>query len=101
MNDPVTVAEVNIETRADDGLVLYLNGTELTRVNMPAGPITNNSYATAAPRTNFAVANPVKITLPGSALAAGVNVLSAEVHSDHRATRDHSFELSAIAVLTP
>jgi hypothetical protein len=101
VEDPAKVAEVRITTRADDGLVLYLNGTEVRRVNMPTGTITNNSYATAAPRTTFATANPVQITLPGSALAAGVNVLSAEVHSNYRSTPDHSFELSAIAVLAP
>ncbi|MFC9333905.1 fibrinogen-like YCDxxxxGGGW domain-containing protein [Arthrobacter sp. NPDC057009] len=99
--DPGTVAEVNIVTRADDGVVLYLNGTEVTRVNMPAGTITNNSFATAAPRTNVATANPVRLTLPGSALAAGVNVLTAEVHSNFRSTPDHSFELTATAVLKP
>ncbi|MFC9333907.1 fibrinogen-like YCDxxxxGGGW domain-containing protein [Arthrobacter sp. NPDC057009] len=99
--DPGTVAEVNIVTRADDGVVLYLNGTEVTRVNMPAGTITNNSFATAAPRTTFATANPVRITLPGSALTTGVNVLSAEVHSNFRSTPDHSFELTATAVLKP
>jgi trimeric autotransporter adhesin len=101
VEDPNKVAEVRITTRADDGLVLYLNGTEVRRVNMPAGTITNNTYATAAPRTTFATANPVQITLPGSALAAGVNVLSAEVHSNYRGTPDHSFELSALAVLEP
>lgn len=99
--DPGTVAELNIVTRADDGVVVYLNGTEVKRVNMPAGTISNNSYATAAPRTSAALANPVQITLPGSAVAPGVNVLSAEVHSDHRATPDHSFDLSATAVLKP
>lgn len=101
VENPGTVAEVNIVTRADDGVVLYLNGIEVSRVNMPTGTITNNSYATVSPRTTTAVANPVRITLPGSALAAGVNVLSAEVHSGYRATPDHSFELSASAVLAP
>lgn len=101
VEDPTKVAEVRITTRADDGLVLYLNGTEVRRVNMPSGTITNNTYATSAPRTTFATANPVQITLPGSALAAGVNVLSAEVHSNYRSTPDHSFELSALAVMEP
>lgn len=99
VDNPSAVTEVNIVTRADDGIVLYLNGTEVSRVNMPTGTITNNSYSTVSPRTSTAVANPVKITLPGSALAAGVNVLSAEVHSGYRATPDASFELSATAVL--
>jgi hypothetical protein len=99
--DPGTVAELKVVTRADDGLVLYLNGVEVTRVNMPTGTISNNSYATAAPRTSFATANTVQITLPGSALAAGVNVISAEVHSNYRTTPDHSFELTATATLKP
>ena len=101
VEDPGALSEVKITTRADDGLVLYLNGTEVRRVNMPTGTITNNTYATAAPRTTFATANPVQVTLPGSALAAGVNVLGAEVHSNYRSTPDHSFELSAVAVMEP
>lgn len=99
VDDPSKVTEVNIVTRADDGVVLYMNGKELTRVNMPTGAITNNTYATAAPRTSYAISNPVKVTVPASALAVGVNVITAEVHSDYRATPDHSFELSATAVL--
>ncbi|WP_461172296.1 fibrinogen [Arthrobacter sp. Z1-9] len=100
VDNPGAVTEVNIVTRADDGVVVYLNGTEVSRVNMPTGTITNNSYATVAPRTFTATANPVRITLPGSALAAGVNVISAEVHSNYRATPDSSFDLSATAVVT-
>lgn len=99
VSNPDTIDELKIQTRADDGIVIYLNGQELTRVNMPAGTITSNSYATAAPSTSTALANPVLISVPGSALATGSNVLSAEVHSNWRNTPNHSFDLSATAVL--
>jgi hypothetical protein len=61
----------------DDGAIFYLNGSEVHRVNMPAGPV---SYATSAasPVGDAAYVGP--ITVAASDLVQGVNVLAAEVH---------------------
>lgn len=61
----------------DDGAVVYLNGTELTRFNMPAGAVT---YATIA---STAVANATysgAFSIPSAALVSGQNVIAVEVH---------------------
>jgi hypothetical protein len=63
----------------DDGAVFYINGTEVARYNMPAGPI---DYFTLASGSNF---NPTlcfaaQAVIPGSVLRVGTNVLAVEVH---------------------
>ena len=62
----------------DDGVVFYLNGTEINRFNMPSGPVADNTFASS--RVTFAAMSPsVEIPTAGL-LRAGTNVLVAEVH---------------------
>ncbi len=81
----------------DDGLVVYVNGVEVRRQNMPAGTITQNSYATAAPRSAAADASPVTMTIPKSALVNGTNVVAAETHLNYRSSTDALFRLTMTA----
>jgi hypothetical protein len=95
--DPTKIAGgIDITTRADDGIILYLNGVEISRVNMDPGAVTSTTDANAAVSAANALANPVKIHIPSSALLAGTNVISAEVHSNYKSTPSASFEFSAI-----
>ncbi|HZK59620.1 MAG TPA: hypothetical protein VFC59_07135, partial [Cryobacterium sp.] len=94
--DPTLVGTVEVTTRADDGIVVYLNGVEITRVNMPSGTVTSGTYATSAISASAALANPVVVQVPGSSLVAGTNVITAEVHSNYHSTPSASFELSAV-----
>lgn len=68
---------VTLRAVVADGAVFYLNGTEVYRHNMPAGPI---SYSTPAlsdvPAPTYS--NPV--SLPTGSLVRGTNVLAVEVH---------------------
>lgn len=61
----------------DDGAVVYVNGTEVSRINMPAGAINYSTMASAAV-ANASYAGP--FTIPSSALVAGNNVIAVEVH---------------------
>lgn len=92
--DAATVQDGTVTVIADDGVVVYLNGTELGRANLPSGALTQNSYATAAPRYSTASANRVEFTVPASLLVDGENVISASVHANYRATPDLSFDLA-------
>ncbi len=72
------LAALRLNTVIADGAVLYLNGTEVLRWNMPAGPITASTLAVSN------VANPAYLgpfDLPNSALVTGHNVLAVELHS--------------------
>ena len=60
-----------------DGAVVYLNGKEIYRFNMPSGPV---DYRT----TSLTAVNPLTrigpITIPASGLRSGSNVLAVELH---------------------
>ena len=61
----------------DDGAVLYLNGVEVQRFNMPTGAVNFATPAAAAvPNASFGA----PVSLPAGNLLAGVNVLAAELH---------------------
>lgn len=86
-----------LTTRADDGIVVFVNGVEVARANMPPGDPTPTTYATAAPSTAAATTNALRVDLPSSVLRDGSNVITAEVHSNYRKTPTTSFDASVVA----
>jgi hypothetical protein len=95
--DPAQLTALTLTTRSDDGVVVYRNGREVARKNLPSGSIGPSTYATAAPRTSAAVASPLTIPLDASRLVAGRNVVSVEVHVNYRGTPDMSMDLGLSA----
>lgn len=91
------LAKLTLKTAADDGVVVYVNGTEVGRNNMPAGPATFGSYALSAIRSSAAAANPLTISVPTSLLVDGINTIAVETHVNYHATADMGFDLSAVA----
>ncbi len=87
------LVDVRLITRADDGVVLHVNGVEVGRSNMPTGAVTSGTYATAAPRTSAATASPTEFLVPAGLLHDGTNTIAASTHLNYRATTDASFEL--------
>ena len=94
LSDPETIKTAQINVVANDGVVVYVNGTEVGRSNLPAGTLTQNSYATAAPRSGTAAVNRVTFTVPVSLLIAGNNVVAASTHVNYRTTPDVSYDLA-------
>ena len=80
-------------------MVVYVNGVEVARRNMPAGVLSAGSYATAAPRTT--AAPQVVVMIPASALHDGANTVAASVHLNYRATRDMTFDARINAMAPP
>ena len=93
--DASITGAVTITTRADDGLVVYVDGVEVGRSNMPGGAVTNGTYASSAISTKTALANPVTFTVPADRFTAGTHVIAAEVHLNYRSTPNVSFDLTA------
>lgn len=82
---------LTLSLAADDGAVVYLNGIELTRVNMPAGPVGPETKS-----TTWVDAGDEKVktySVPATALRAGTNVVAAEVHQVYAGNSDLSFDL--------
>ncbi|MBZ5739743.1 PKD domain-containing protein [Nocardioides mangrovi] len=101
VSDRTKVTRLVLTTVADDGVVVYVNGTEVGRSNMPTGTVTNKTYASSARRTSVANSAPFVIEVPTSLLVDGRNVVAAETHLNYRGTADASFDLSAVLTASP
>jgi len=79
----------------DDGAVVYLNGTEIYRTNMPAG---NIAYSTAASSTIFGAGERVfnQFCVSPEFLVNGTNVLAVEIHQVSASSSDISFNFGLI-----
>ena len=83
----------------DDGVVVYLNGVEVVRDNLPAGTITNSTPANVF----LAVPYETNVFLAGvdsSLLVAGTNVLAVEIHQSDPFSSDISFDLELTGSLS-
>lgn len=95
VSDTSAVTRLVLDTVADDGAVIYVNGVEVGRQNMPSGPVDHNTFASSARRTSVAEASPLVVEVPTSLLVDGTNVIAAEVHLNYRGTADVTFHLRA------
>lgn len=68
---------VTLSLRRDDGAVVYINGVEVARHNMPFGDV---DYDTTSRGNNTDVASYHNIKISPAALAYGDNVIAVEVH---------------------
>ncbi len=98
ISNPTDIQALKLRLLRDDGAVIYLNGNEIVRSNMPTGTI---SYSTLAPvavggaeETTF-----FEFTIDKSNLVAGTNLLAVEIHQSGGTSSDVSFDLSLDAVL--
>ena len=73
--DPTT-ATLRLRCQIDDGAIVYLNGVEALRLNLPAGPIDADTLAAA----EIDSAEETLLELPASALVRGENLLAVELH---------------------
>jgi hypothetical protein len=82
----------------DDGAVIYLNGTEIFRTDLPAGLITFTNLASATiggtDETNW-----LQAAITAKALTNGWSVLAAEVHQAAANSSDLRFDLTLAAML--
>jgi len=76
----------------DDGAIIYLNGAEIYRVNMPAGPGSYGTYAVAAV-DGAGEASFATFSIPTWLFLTGTNVLAAEVHQNTSNSDDLSFAM--------
>lgn len=81
-----------LNTWADDGIVVWVNGVEVGRKNAPAGPVSDSSYATRAPWSASARTDPVTFTVPVSVLHEGRNTIAVQVLANWRRTPNLSFD---------
>jgi hypothetical protein len=82
----------------DDGAAVYLNGTEVTRSNLPEGDLAYETLALTAMGDGDEYTYSSFIIDPLS-LVEGTNTVAAEVHQAALTSSDHSFDLSVTGQL--
>ncbi len=94
--DPSSFDQLTLQLLRDDGAVVYLNGEELFRPNMPAGAI---NHLTPAFSTVGGAAESAwtSYDIDPSKLLAGENVVAVEVHQISQTSSDISFDLDLVA----
>lgn len=85
-------SSLTMRAMRDDGIVAYLNGTEVYRNNMPSGAVAYNTYASSA--VSGADESAYYTTAIDPALLVnGDNVLAVEIHQANGSSSDISFNL--------
>jgi Lamin Tail Domain/CotH kinase protein len=79
----------------DDGAVIYLNGVEVARFNMPEGPVLHSTVARTAVGDAGYIA---PLSLPLTNLLSGDNVLAVEVHQSSPAGMSTGLTLTGLAL---
>ncbi|MBI5383865.1 MAG: lamin tail domain-containing protein [Verrucomicrobia bacterium] len=93
--DPAAWGPMILTLVYDDGAVVYVNGGEVFRLNLPEGTVSYSTWATVA--SNY---QPVTTDLSPSVLIAGTNVIAVEMHQGNRTSSDLSFDLSLVGTNT-
>lgn len=96
VSDLSSITGLTLNLLRDDGAVVYLNGEEVVRSNMPVGSISNSTLASSSvsgseEETYFS------FNIDALNLIQGVNTIAVEVHQSNSTSSDLSFDLELIA----
>ncbi len=96
ISDITKIKSLTADIVRDDGIVVYMNGTEILRDNLPAGTI---NYKTVASTT---MSDPNEnawntFTLDASKLVQGDNLIAVEIHQDKVTSSDIIFDMKLTA----
>jgi len=97
--DASSVTNMRCRLKRDDGAVVYINGVEVFRDNMPTGPIDYGTFSATVASDDgatFQVHNFV-----ASGLVNGDNVVAVEIHQANLTSSDISFNLELVGNPAP
>ena len=93
---PTLNDEFSLDYNIDDGLIVYVNGTEAARFNMPSGTVSYNTFA-----STYADQFPTgTLTLPANLFHQGSNTIACEVHNNAANSTDIIFDAAIMAQMT-
>ena len=95
VNNAEDIQALTFSLKRDDGAVIYLNGNEVIRSNVPSGSISYDTYASSAVSgddedTFF------EWTLSANNLTIGENLVAVEIHQISGSSSDISFDLDPL-----
>ena len=96
--NPASFTNFTLNVRRDDGVVVYVNGTERYANNMPAGRLHSTLASTAAADDG---ATPQTVTLSSAFFSAGTNVIAVEIHQSVVTSSDLTFDLELLGNSAP
>lgn len=91
ISNPGSITYLTAHLMRDDGAIVYLNGTEIIRSNMPDGAVNYLTYASStvnSPQENEFY----PFVVSPSLLVSGTNVLAVEVHQRAADSSDIAFD---------
>jgi len=91
------LSDLTLLLKCDDGAVVYLNGNEIQRYNMPAGII---GFSTTASTATSNESDFNTYSIDKEYLITGNNVIAVEVHQNSATSTDVSFDLELSAKIT-
>ena len=95
------ISGLSISILRDDGAVIYLNGTEILRENMPTGVPTYATWSSdvvGSPDQNTTFTRSVSAA---NLLRTGTNVVSVELHQCNATSSDMYFNLALTTAVSP
>jgi hypothetical protein len=92
------VISMVVSLRRDDGAIVYLNGVEIMRSNMPEGAANSTTPASNAVGGGDETAY-FSIDVDPSILVAGKNVVAVELHQANPTSTDLSFDLDLVGLV--
>jgi hypothetical protein len=94
LSNPEAVTDLRGELMYDDGAVVYLNGTEIARIDMPDGTITSTTLASDHEAGGDYVT--FDWSAARSLLVAGSNTVAVEIHQASPSSSDLVFDLALL-----
>ncbi|NPA45779.1 MAG: metallophosphoesterase family protein [Chlorobi bacterium] len=95
VDDPSVQNGIHLRLVRDDGAIVYINGREVLRTNMPSDSITYDTpasgSASGADENNF-----ISYYFPSDYLVQGDNTVAVEVHQRSASSSDVSFDLELL-----
>ncbi len=93
VSDPSVFSGFDMIYSYDDGIVVYVNGVEVRRANMPAGTISFNTVASGNNYTTGAT-----YTIPAGYFTAGNNIIAVEIHQRTANSNNCFFDMSLTGI---
>ncbi|MEP7375455.1 MAG: Ig-like domain-containing protein [Chitinophagaceae bacterium] len=95
VSNPLNFSSILGSVKRDDGIAIYLNGTEVYRNNLTAGA----GYTTLATLASDDGATAQTFSFSPSSFVSGTNVIAVEIHQNAANSTDISFDLQLIGTV--
>jgi hypothetical protein len=99
--DPSAWTNLVLRLLRDDGAIVYLNGTEVFRSNMPDGPVNDLTWAAKVVPIGPQESEFYSTRVDPALLLPGQNVLAVEIHQANNTSSDLNFDLELIPNVPP